>query len=345
MKLRILTAVVVLVSLFPGQASAVENGTDASGNPFVVPIKVQIDTNSLGGCSGALIAPSIVVTAGHCLLDKNGLVSKLIYVGQAGSSMQSIIKSDVIQSIKITSSFQTSANNTIGEDDLAFLTLSKPQIMTIPVVLASESQIASFKSSKVNLKVIGYGRYGATSEEVVTQPKSFSGNFSSIPVSGLANSAFMESTLGNSCQGDSGSPIINTTATQVTVVGILTGGSKNGFCTQLQNGTYYSVFTLIGRYANLAFAAASDQIDLIQKQKNDADESVVDLSDQLQTASVDLVNANFDLETARNSIIELQAQLAALQAKSPTSIICVKGKLIRRVSAVSPKCPAGYKKK
>jgi hypothetical protein len=36
---------------------------------------------------------------------------------------------------------------------------------------------------------------------------------------------------------------------------------------------------------------------------------------------------------------------AALAAKKKTTITCVKGKLVKKVTAVSPKCPAGYKKK
>jgi hypothetical protein len=37
------------------------------------------------------------------------------------------------------------------------------------------------------------------------------------------------------------------------------------------------------------------------------------------------------------------AQQASTQIKTKVSITCVKGKLIKKVSAVKPKCPAGYK--
>jgi hypothetical protein len=33
------------------------------------------------------------------------------------------------------------------------------------------------------------------------------------------------------------------------------------------------------------------------------------------------------------------------KSKAPQTITCVKGKLSKKVTAVSPKCPAGYKKK
>lgn len=74
----------------PNPAQAVENGVDATGSQFVVPIKVGLSSGLTGSCSGALISPYIVVTAGHCVLDTTGLVTTKVYVGLAGSSLQSI---------------------------------------------------------------------------------------------------------------------------------------------------------------------------------------------------------------------------------------------------------------
>jgi len=75
-------------------AKAVENGTDATGSQFVVPIKTEVSPGLATSCSGALISPYIVVTAGHCVLDPNGLVSSRVFVGQAGSSLQSVTTGD-----------------------------------------------------------------------------------------------------------------------------------------------------------------------------------------------------------------------------------------------------------
>ena len=36
---------------------------------------------------------------------------------------------------------------------------------------------------------------------------------------------------------------------------------------------------------------------------------------------------------------------AKIEATKKTSITCIKGKLVKKVTAVNPKCPAGYKKK
>ena len=84
----------MVLTLLPIQAHAVENGDDATGNGFVVPILIDRGNSQRTACSGALIAPSIVVTAAHCLIDVNGLVTKNVYVGIAGSALSSITNED-----------------------------------------------------------------------------------------------------------------------------------------------------------------------------------------------------------------------------------------------------------
>ena len=120
--LSLLVALGLLTSITP--AGAIENGADATGSGFVVPIRFEVSTGKYGMCSGALVAPLIVVTAGHCVLDSNGILTKNVYVGLAGSSMESISTLDKVISVEITSGFQNAANNRVGDDDLAFLTLS-----------------------------------------------------------------------------------------------------------------------------------------------------------------------------------------------------------------------------
>jgi V8-like Glu-specific endopeptidase len=340
MKTRILIVVIVLLSIIPVGAHAVENGEDATGSAFVVPISIDKGNGKWGGCSGTLIAPSIVVTAGHCVLDANGLLTKNIYVGVAGSSIGTVTLDDKIFSIQITSSFQNASGGKVGDDDLAFLTLGKSQTLRIPIILASEKEVTDLKSRKVALKSIGYGNYTNSATEPVTFPKSFDGTYSLVNTI-YSNSAYMSSTNGRSCTGDSGAPILSISATQVTLVGILTGtirGVDNQCAQKQSDGNYYTLFTLVGRYANLAFSAATEVINL-QLQATEADKvQIADLVNKLDEAT----NANSEVQS---QLDEANTTIVELKAKLPQVITCIKGKLTKKVTAVKPKCPAGYKVK
>jgi len=326
-------------------ASAVENGADESGNPFVVPISTTISATKVISCSGTLIAPTVAVTAGHCVVDANGLISKQVFVGQAGASISSIVFSDLVKSVEITSTFRSGVDNKVGDDDLAFLVLSKPQTMSTPIRLASESEVTSFRNAGSALKAVGYGYYSDNGAEKVTYPKSFTGTFSSLQ-SAFANSAYLKSTSADSCAGDSGAPILVSTPSTVILVGILTGASRNVYCaTKAPDGAYYTLFTLISRYSNLAFASALASINELRDQVNSAQSNIDDLTNQVSTLTDDSVNAQNDLADAQGQIATLQAQVKALQAKLPSTILCVKGKLTQKVTRISPKCPSGFKEK
>jgi secreted trypsin-like serine protease len=293
-----------------------------------------------------------VVTAAHCVVVNNGIVTNNVYVGQAGSQQSSITLDDMVKSVEITSTYSGGSNSTVGNDDLAFLVLGKPQTIRVPIRLASESEVTSFKSANAPLKALGYGYYSDAGTEATLGPKSFAGTFSQT-ASSFNNSAYMQSSSGHACQGDSGGPIVTTSASAVVLVGIITGGQNNIHCSKrLSDGNYYALFTLISRYANLAFGAASKTITDLQTQLDDlkstsslAISAINNLRSQNADLTSQLENSNVSLSEARNQISELEDQVASLQARLPSTITCTKGKLTQKVTGVKPKCPAGFKLK
>ena len=297
-------------------AMAIEGGVDATGSQFVVPIKRQISESQTYFCSGALISPYVVVTAGHCVLDSSGLVSTKIYVGAAGASMQSITTDDLIDSVKITSSFQDSINKLVGADDLAFITLKKPQIMPIQVLLASETEMIALKQARAQLKLFGYGRYGDTSEESISFPKSYAGTFSQTTPT-LPNSGYLESDSANACSGDSGGPILSITATQVTIVGIVTGAALSKYCSKREpsNGKYSALFTVIGRYSNLAFASATQSMSTLSESYEKTQSDLEEANKLAEDLSYNLDDANDRVEELLASVESYKKSASTLTAK------------------------------
>jgi V8-like Glu-specific endopeptidase/flavin-binding protein dodecin len=327
---------------------AVENGKDATGSPYVVPITIDRGSGKFGGCSGALVAPSIVATAGHCVLDVDGLLTKKIYVGDPGSSTDSVSASDIVSSVQITSGYKAGSNNTVAADDIVFLVLSKPKKFEAPIRLASEAEVQALKSKSSILRIYGYG-YSSDSGEIAKYPLYTEGTFSSQLVSNQPDSAILKPISQNTCKGDSGGPVLSISATEVLVIGVVTGSDLRNNC-----GTTFSSFTLISRYSNLAFAAAVTQMTNLDAQVKKAIED----SNQGLRSAESTFNAKYDAlqrasQTQQNTdqknidelnarIEELEAQVTNLQDQLPKTITCLKGKTIKKVTGVKPKCPVGY---
>ena len=400
------------MSSVPYSAGAIENGSDATGISFVVPITMEMSPGKFGGCSGALIAPQIVITAAHCAVDSTGLVNKKIYVGDPGSRSDSINTSDIVKEVKMTSSYQSGTY--VTTDDIAFLILNKPKYLDTKVELASEAEILALNIAKAPLKIFGYGATSNSDQASYQSPNSGLGYFSSIG-DGIKqpDSAIYKPTKGNSCAGDSGGPVMSITASKVLLIGVITGSNRqaSNLC-----GSTQSVFTLVNRYTNLAFAIS---LSLLESNLIGSKAKESELSKDLQELTEEnkkLADAGFSLSASFNTLKELydaaviankgltakneetiamanskitevnalnvsawadnkklreensalateistsqvqisslegeienlKAQIDELNAKMPKTITCVKGTSTKKVTAVKPKCPSGYKLK
>ena len=349
---------------------AVENGKDASGNSHVVKVIAAFNKNLVRACSGGVLSEYVVVTAAHCLDDESGLISKEIWVLPPGSASKrdssgAYLKDTtwiLVDTTQITLTYQ---NNTekVEDDDLAFLVLSRPIELNVKTNIPSEDETSKLKSSNASLRLYGYG-YISDSGSTSESPNYFVARFDSQMAVSVKNSGYATATDATSCQGDSGGPVLSITPTSVTVVGVITGGPTSIRCGKKQSdGKFYTLFTFLSRYANLAFAAASNAskravesskaAELSSKEalasaETDAAKArqeANNAADELATVQEELDAANSRIEELERQVQDLLNQIKILTAKLTITINCVKGSQIKKVTGIEPKCPTGYKRK
>ena len=91
-------------------------------------------------------------------------------------------------------------------------------------------------------------------------------------------------------------------------------------------------------------------LNLARANENFQNLSLIPTSLQNKLSFLPLISSDADLIKSKMDLLDLQitkerAAQAKVTAKKKTTITCIKGKLTNKVTAVKPKCPAGYKKK
>jgi V8-like Glu-specific endopeptidase len=237
---------------------AIESGKNESGSTKVVPINVVTEVGFTAPCTGSQISPSIVVTAGHCLLDSKNKVSSNIRVGNPGSadknteaSYKSWTRASYIQMS------ETFINTGLTRpDDIAFIKLSKPIKMTTRVRLATPIEIEGLSKTNAQLKIFGYGLLNDKGQYAVT-PSSLVGTFGSIYSNSL-NQFSIRTLNSRTCEGDSGGPIYLNIEGESILIGILNGSPTvmKKHCSDMQPSGYFEqVGTFIHPYFEQAKSA------------------------------------------------------------------------------------------
>ena len=349
---------ILLTSVTPIVSWAIQNGVVATSAPNIVSvIKEYADGNRFGNCSGALLSSRVVVTAAHCVTeDQTGLLAAKVWVTPPGARFKDYSENDKkysildttanlaesralyekyrAVSIKITSTYYSSSN-IVEDNDVAFLVLENPLLMTSNIVLASDEETENFITRETTVRVYGYGntafRNGSSQAPMTTtMTLSFKSNT-------VMSSAYLISSTSSACPGDSGGPVVVSTPNKLYLVGIVSGGPSVDVgpdCARKIDGYYYTLITLVTKYANLAFAAALEAEILVEQsrlkleleyQKAKDAEKVADLAlkasqetlsfaeASLKTLEEEKIKINLESDALRKQLADLEAEIVAIE--------------------------------
>ena len=347
----------------PGNsANAIYGGTLAIGDPRVV--KISGGDNFNDGCSAALLTPQIVISAAHCtdyLTTHAGtayVTSEFIPAKNWWASIPGVDSKvdDTSTRVKVIKGYITQGYKNLWpctidgctqQDDLVFYILEKPIVPSYSIPIATEADVAQIKANNMEVTHIGYGFQGD-----VISPKNNDGKPYKIPgkatnetvkvgiTSTPTNKIIrtVQTSTQSLCPGDSGSPVyVNINGVEKFLAVQFAG---TGWCTGLKSGAIPQAIN------TLAFA----YIDLLRGEPLAA--SLVASFDKAEAevkAAAELkIKQEAEVKAAAELKIKQEAEAAADKAaasKKKSTITCTKGKLTKKVTAVKPECPSGYKKK
>lgn len=321
-KLKIILIVLLTLNLTPSYA--MENAPDAINDGRTVPIMTE---GPWKVCTGFLYSSRIVLTAGHCLFSfKTKNPYEKMYVGLPGQTYsKENVKMNLVEKTFFSQdwSFKT-AFDFSDKNDFGILVLKEPIAITGKTTIATQEQIDTYIKNKTMISTIGYGRQAPQHDHNdITTPKY--GEFplvelntvkQKLPGSGYYGMKIhiLQTPNGPStCGGDSGSAFYIKNEIDFIYLGPLAWGI-GGMPACSGNGWRDSVMYV-------GSVAAYDYIDLIKEAED---------------------------YVAKQNIVTAPSPVTSSLHKKPSikiSIKCYKGKEIKKIYGINPKCPKGYKVK
>ena len=323
---------------------AIYGGDSAIGDTRVASLIVGSVTSRSSSCTVSLLTPQIVVGAAHCSdvrtthyglpYDSSSFTPYAdFWVAQPGVD---ISKDDTSTRVKVVKGYITKGwSNTFPctatsactqVDDIVFWVLEKPLVASYAMTVANAEEVATLKYLGSQVTHIGYGMHKFLENSDGT-PKKIFGNATSLDNSQQGKITgrtiiTKTSTTQSLCPGDSGSPVYSTFSGLEKIFAVQYAGYGGG-------GLCDTNPWPAGKTPMVQNTLIYPYIDLIRS----------------EPLAVALVAAFDSIEVATTTVPAITTVPTVVATQKATTITCVKGKTTKKVTAVNPKCPTGYKKK
>ena len=367
-KLLVLTLSIALLTTVSAQG--VEFGQDATGDPNAVRIIAT-------GSSAFLYSDRIVFTASHVIDVLGDNFVKEAYLFAPGVKSGPLQKKYLVQKVLKAPTYKDRSEADMTRiDDFAIIILRESMPMRNTVQVASPTDIESFVREKAVVELVGYGFQNAAMRNDGQAWNNMSPHkLTSVLVAGdelrqyySSNPGLLRPTqtilglgmrnsekTGSNCDGDSGSGIFHQKG-NVRYYIAPTGGSQAGIKNCNDNQQFPPAGGMTGITPTHKFLALIKEAeDYVANEKRlEAIQEAARVAAELKAKQE--ADERVRIEAELKAKLEAEAKAAAeLKAKQEadakaatlkkTTITCVKGKLTKKVTAVKPKCPSGYKVK
>ena len=337
-------------------AHSVEFGQDATGDPNAVHIQ--------GNTSGFLYSERIILTAAHVLnqlrIQTNGDTEGFVYApglaDKTSAKRYKIIKA-FIPKTYINSDF---TRNIQAFDDFAIVVIDEDMPLKVKVEIATDDQMRRFAKDKSEVVMIGYGLQSGSQrknpQDIIRAPHKMTGYLYTPEMMIEHHRQYKlrpeswktvdwgvnhNQKTGSICSGDSGAGHFVEENSVRYYVGTAGNGGESSNCKgdgsfKLTTGGFMANFSTPNKFLYLIKSAEAFVEEQKKTQLVKAEEAR--LAAELKAKQEAEAKAAAELKAKQ----EAEAKAAAVKK---TTITCIKGKLVKKVTAVKPVCPKGYKKK